>query len=150
MSFFRKLEQCYIIAEIGVNHNGDMTLAKEMILEAKNCGADAVKFQTFQAKKLVTPNTPKVKYQKVTTESNETHFEMINKLEFKHADHYLIKKFNEKNNIDFLSTAYDVESAIFLNEELNIKMFKTASADLVDLPLHEYIAKTGKPTRRAF
>ena len=71
-NFFSELKQAYLIAEIGVNHKGDMRLAKEMILEAKQAGADAVKFQTFKAENLVTHGTPKVKYQENTT-SNKFH-----------------------------------------------------------------------------
>ncbi len=145
-NFFTRLSKCFIIAEIGVNHNGDMILAKQMIDEAKQSGADAVKFQTFNAKSLVSKGTPKVKYQENTTSVEETHYEMIKKLELSKDDHFLLKDYCVSRNIIFLSTPYDVESACFLHEELNVELFKTASADLVDLPLHEYIASTGKPS----
>ena len=80
-NFFTNLSKCMIIAEIGVNHNGDLSLAKEMIDSAKSAGADAVKFQTFKAENLVSKGTPKVKYQQNTTSPDETHYEMIKKLE---------------------------------------------------------------------
>ena len=83
MNFFSKLTKTFIIAEIGVNHNGNMNLAKKMIRSAKRCGADAVKFQTFTAKSLVSLHTPKVPYQKLNSNKKETHYQMINKLEFK-------------------------------------------------------------------
>ena len=133
-----------LIAEIGVNHNGDMNLAKKMIDAAKSSGADAVKFQTFTAEALVSQGTPKVRYQENTTCSEETHYEMIQKLELKRDDHFLLKTYCEEVGIEFLSTPYDIDSAKFLHEELDVNLFKTASADIVDLPLHQYIASTGK------
>jgi N,N'-diacetyllegionaminate synthase len=145
-NYFNKFNNCFFIAEIGVNHNGDLKLAKEMIDAAVESGADAVKFQTFKAELLVSKDTPKVKYQKRTTVSNESHFDMIRNLELSHEDHFILKDYCEKNNILFLSTPYDVESANFLHKCLDIKIFKTASADLIDQPLHEFIANTGKPS----
>lgn len=135
---------CFIVAEIGVNHNGDIELAKKMISEAKSCGADAVKFQTFTADQLVTRETPKVKYQENTTSNQESHYDMIKKFELSKDDHVILKKYCELIGIDFISTPYDVESAKFLNE-IGLAVFKTASADIVDLPLHHYLATTDKP-----
>ncbi len=145
-NFFDSLDKCYIIAEIGVNHNGDMVLANELIAAAKEAGADAVKFQTFRAESLVTKGTPKVAYQKSTTDPSETHYDMIKNLELSRKDHFPLMEYSGTLGIDFLSTPYDIESAIFLQEELNVKMFKVASADIVDLPLLDFIASTGKPT----
>lgn len=145
-NYFKKLTQCFLIAEIGVNHNGDINLAKEMISAAKEAGADAVKFQSFKAETLVSQGTPKVKYQESTTSSGESHFEMIKSLELSYDNHFLLQDYCLKKDIKFLSTPYDVECARFLHEELSIEVFKTASADLVDLPLHDYIASTGKPS----
>ena len=145
-NYFTELKNCYLIAEIGVNHNGSMDLAREMIDAAKSSGADAVKFQTFSAEKLVSRETPKVRYQESTTSPDESHFEMIQKLELSREDHFLLKEYTEESGMDFLSTPYDIESARFLNEELDVSFFKTASADIVDLPLHHYIASTGKPS----
>jgi|TARA_B100001093_G_scaffold512506_1_gene582494 N,N'-diacetyllegionaminate synthase len=133
----------YFIAEIGVNHNGDMNLAKKMIIAAKKSGANAVKFQTFKASTLVTPRTPKVKYQKSTTNKNESHYQMIKSLELSEKNHLLLKNFCKKKKIEFLSTPYDINSAKFLNK-IGCKVFKTASADIVDLELHEYLAKKNK------
>lgn len=137
-------DSVFLIAEIGVNHNGDMQLARRMIDAAKSSGADAVKFQTFTAEALVSQGTPKVRYQESTTSPNESHFEMIQKLELKRRDHFLLKSYCEEVGIEFLSTPYDVDSAKFLHEELDVRLFKTASADIVDFPLHQYIASTGK------
>lgn len=145
-NYFFNFKKCFLIAEIGVNHNGDMTLAKEMIDAASESGADAVKFQTFRAENLVTQGTPKVKYQESTTSPEESHFEMIKSLELSYDNHFLLKDYCVNKEIKFLSTPYDVECARFLHEELSIEVFKTASADLVDLPLHDYIASTGNPS----
>jgi N,N'-diacetyllegionaminate synthase len=145
-NFFTNLSKCMIIAEIGVNHNGDLSLAKEMIDSAKSAGADAVKFQTFKAENLVSKGTPKVKYQQNTTSPEETHYEMIKKLELSRQNHHFIKEYCDQLGIEFLSTPYDLVSARFLNEELGVRLFKTASADLIDHPLHEYIASSGKPS----
>jgi sialic acid synthase SpsE len=144
MSYFSNIERTLIIAEIGVNHNGDMVLAKRMIEEAKRCGADAVKFQTYKSEKLARVSTPKVNYQQETTSSDESHFQMLQSLELSPRDHRILKDFSDSLDIDFLSTPYDKASAKFLFE-LGVKMFKTASADIVDLPLHRYIASTGLP-----
>jgi len=145
-NFFSNLNECMLIAEIGVNHNGDMILAKEMIDAAKESGADAVKFQTFKAETLVSKGTPKVKYQESTTSPQESHFEMIKSLELSRDNHFLLFDYCLNKEIKFLSTPYDIESAKFLNETLGLEIFKTASADLIDLPLHQYIAETGKPS----
>ena len=143
-SFFNKLSTTYIIAEIGVNHNGNMNLAKRMILAAKKCGASAVKFQTFTAKNLVSENTPKVPYQKIYTKKRETHYEMIKKLEFAYKDHLEIINFCKREKIDFISTPYDAESAKLLNI-LKVKIFKTASADITDYFLHNYLSTIKQP-----
>jgi N,N'-diacetyllegionaminate synthase len=144
-NYFLALPRCYLIAEIGVNHNGDIALAKKMVIAAKEAGADAVKFQTFTAVTLVGPDTPKVSYQERTTAPAKSHYEMIESLELGRPEHEELFAFCAENEIDFLSTPYDVESARFL-AVLGVKMFKTASADLVDLPLQAFIAATGKPS----
>ena len=143
-NYFSHLPRTYLIAEIGVNHNGNIGMAREMVLAAKRAGADAVKFQTFTAASLVTRSTPKVRYQQDTTSRDESHYEMLHKLELSKAEHRDLVALCATLEIDFLSTPYDIESAQFL-AELGVKMFKTASADLVDLPLQQYIASTGKP-----
>lgn len=144
-NYFTRLNKCLLIAEIGVNHNGDIVLAKKMIAEAKRAGADAVKFQSFNAKSLASEETPKVDYQKKLTKDDESHYEMLEKLELTKSDHFILSDFCGELGISFLSTPYDIENARFLHEEVDVEMFKTASADIVDLPLHEYIASTHKP-----
>ena len=138
-----KKNKTFIIAEIGVNHNNNLNLAKKLIIEAKKSGADAVKFQTFSAKRLVIPGTRKVKYQKQGFNDKETHFQMIEKLELSYNNHRKLFNFCKQKKIKFLSTPYDVESAKFLNK-LGLKIFKTASADLTDFDLQTYLAKTKK------
>ncbi len=137
-----KKNSCYIIAEIGVNHNGDIDLAKRMILSAKENGANAVKFQTFTANALVTRETKKVRYQEETTSPSESHYEMIRKLEFSRENHQIAFEYCNSLNIDFISTPYDLESIDYLRR-LGVKIFKSSSADLVDLPLQQALAKTG-------
>ena len=91
----KQLKKCFIIAEIGVNHNNDLKIAKKLVLAAKKCGADAVKFQTFKAETLATKNTPKANYQKKKF-NNESHYEMLKKLELSNDDHFKISKFCKK------------------------------------------------------
>jgi N,N'-diacetyllegionaminate synthase len=143
--YLRQLNSpAYLIAEIGVNHGGDVGLAIKMINAAKEAGADAVKFQTFTADALVTRSTPKVLYQEQTTPTDESHYEMIKKLELRREDHFPLMEHCKSIGIDFISTPYDLESAEFLNDA-GVELYKVASADIVDLPLNSFIAKTGKP-----
>jgi N,N'-diacetyllegionaminate synthase len=139
-----KRPSTYIIAEIGVNHAGDIDLAKKMVTSAKESGADAVKFQTFTADRLVGLDVPKVAYQERTTDPKESHYDMIKRLEFSREGHQALFDYCQEIGIDFLSTPYDPESVKFL-DELGVKLFKVASADIVDDDLNEEIAKTGKP-----
>ena len=142
--FYRKIKRTYIIAEIGVNHNNNISIAKKLVLKAKIAGADAVKFQTFSANKLVIPGTRKVKYQKKDSKDKESHYEMIDKLVLSKKHHKILFEFCNKNKIEFISTPYDIESAKFLNS-LGVRIFKTASADIIDYDLHTYISSTKKP-----
>jgi len=132
-----------IIAEIGVNHNGDIQIAKEMISAAKACGADIVKFQTFSAERLAGIDTPKVPYQMRTSDPTESHFNMLKKLELSTDAHKEIKEYCDQLKIEFCSTPYSYEDALFLSS-LDVTRFKVASADIIDRKLHEYIAETGK------
>ena len=137
------MSKTFIIAEIGVNHNNNMVLAKKMIKAAKKAGANAVKFQTFKTEDFVTKKTPKVNYQKKYTNKTSSHFDMIKSFELSEKNHNLIKRFCKKSKITFLSTPYDIKSAIFL-KKLGCNIFKTASADIIDLELHTYLAKSKK------
>lgn len=117
----------YLIAEIGVNHNGSLNRAKKLIDIAKSAGFDAVKFQTFNAKDLCIPYTPLVKYQKRSKFKNQ--FQMLKKLTFKKNSLIKVFKYCKKKKIEFISTPFDVESAIFLNN-LGVNVFKISSSDL--------------------
>ena len=131
-----------IIAEIGVNHDGKMDKARELIVGAKVAGADAVKFQSYKAQELASRDTPKVPYQLIGDKS-PTHQSMLQRLELSHKNQKELYEFSEITGITFLSTPYSIREAKFLNS-LGVPAFKVASADIVDLPLHDYIASTGK------
>ncbi len=126
----------YIVAEIGVNHNGDLTKAYELIKQAKTCGCNAVKFQSFYANKLVTKSAKKVDYQKRSGDSKESHFDMIKKLEFNGEKMSNVIQYSKDIGIDFITTPYDPDS-IEEAYSLGIRIFKTASADLRDIYIHE-------------
>ena len=142
--FFSQRNPVFFIAEIGGNHQGNFEYARLLTRLALESGADAVKFQTFTAKSLVSKATPKVEYQKETTNEKESHYEMIQSLEMSKEDHIPLIEYCKDLRIEFISTPYDIDSAKFLHE-VGVKIFKTASADIIDLPLHEFLASTAKP-----
>ena len=133
----------FIIAEIGVNHNGSVKIAKKLILSAKKNNADAVKFQSFNADRLAFKYTPKVKYQKKNTKKKETHYQMLKKLQLSETQQLELVNFCKKKKIEFLSTPFDIEDAKFL-AKCGIKKFKTSSADLTDYFLHNFLSKNAK------
>src|SRR3990167_8877662 len=134
-------QHTYVIAEAGVNHNGDMNLALALIDAAVTAGADAVKFQTFCAEQLVSQWAPKAAYQKKNTDSNESQFSMLKKLELSFDDHFILKSHCEKNNIAFLSTPFDAISADFLLHTLKLPRIKIASGEIATAPLLLQIAQ---------
>lgn len=130
-----------IIAEAGVNHNGDIDLAKELIDAAADAGADYVKFQTFKAEKLVSKDAVKADYQRENAgDDKESQLDMLRKLQLTEHDHYELIEHCELRNIRFLSTAFDLESLGFLNE-IGIRLFKIPSGEVTNLPYLELIAK---------
>jgi len=135
---------CYIIAEAGVNHNGQLDLALELVRRAKATGADCVKFQTFKASTIVTPDAPKANYQLEVTSRQESQFDMLKALELPMEDYKKIIALCQELDIQFLSTPYNIEDAAFLNK-LNVDAFKIASGQLVELPFLDYVARLGKP-----
>ncbi len=135
---------CYIIAEIGVNHNGNIELAKILIDEAVKSGADAVKFQTFKTEKLVTEYAKMAEYQKANLKKDSSQFEMLKKLELSYEDFSELKEYCDIKNTTFLSTPFDIESAKFLNS-IGVEAFKVSSGDLTNIPLIEYINSFNKP-----
>ena len=133
-----------IIAEAGVNHNGSMESAKSLIDVATKADADYVKFQTFKAESVVTQNAEKANYQKSLTESNESHYMMLKKLELDRAAHEELIIYCSQKNIQFLSTAFD-HASIDLLAELGIPFYKIPSGEITNLPYLRHIGKMGKP-----
>jgi len=137
-------EPCFIIAEAGVNHNGDVNLAKKLIEVAKESGADAVKFQAFKAEELVIKGAEKAEYQKRTTGKEESQFEMIKRLELSEEVHFELKDYADSQGIVFLSTPYDEGSVDFL-VKLGVSALKISSADITNHPLLSHIAAKNLP-----
>lgn len=135
---------CFIIAEAGVNHNGDTALAKRLIDVAQEAGADAVKFQTFKAEELVTKGAEKAEYQKNSTSSEESQFDMTKKLELPPEGFRELSIYTKEKGILFLSTPDDRESADLL-DELSVPAFKVGSGEITNFPLLKHIARKGKP-----
>ncbi len=133
----------FIIAEAGVNHNGDINLAKQLIDIAADSGVDAVKFQTFRTDKLVSKTASKAEYQKESTSREESQHEMIKRLELSNDDHLILKEYCKIKSVKFLSSPFDVESADFLNN-LGIDIFKIPSGEITNLPYLQHIGKFGK------
>ena len=124
----------FIIAEIGVNHNGSIELAKKLILEAYLSGADAVKFQTFKSESVVSKNTSLAEYQKNFSEEKDQ-YDLIKKLELSKTDFIYLKKYCDLFGIEFLSTPFDEDSLNFLIKDLGVKKIKLSSCDLTNISL---------------
>ena len=137
-------EPCYIIAEAGVNHNGDLSLARKLIDVAVDAKADAVKFQTFKAELVAIPNAPKAGYQLETTDTAESQMDMIKGFELPPEAFRELQSYCEERGITFLSTPYD-KSSVDLLDELDVPAFKVASAEIVNLPLLRHMARKGRP-----
>lgn len=133
----------YIIAEAGVNHNGSLAMAKQLIDVACEAGANAVKFQTFKADNLVSKSTQKADYQKQTTNAEETQHEMIRKLELGRAAHLKLIAYCKAKSIEFLSTPFDYDS-IELLHELGLSTFKVPSGEITNLPYLRHIGSLNK------
>lgn len=133
----------FIIAEAGVNHNGRLDLAYQLIDVAKDAGADAVKFQTFKAENVVSKLADKAEYQKKTTGSDKSQLEMIKKLELSFEDFIKLKKYCDKKEIMFLSTPFDHQSIDFLYDLVDI--YKIPSGEIINYPYLKHIAAKNKP-----
>lgn len=134
---------CFIIAEVGVNHNGDTQMAKRLIDVAADCGADAVKFQTFSAEKLVRPDAEKVDYQRdATGEGNQ--FSMLQALEISAEDHRLLAAYCADRGVEFMSTPFDQDAVDFL-VETGVSRLKVPSGDVDNFPLLRHLACKGLP-----
>jgi N-acetylneuraminate synthase len=134
-----------IIAEAGVNHNGSLALAKKLVNVAAEAGADAVKFQTFKADKLVSRAASKAEYQLAHTDVLESQHEMIRKLELSETDHADLIQHCKAQNIEFLSTPFDLDSLKLLTHKFDLSLIKLSSGDITNAPLLLETARTGKP-----
>lgn len=134
-----------IIAEAGVNHNGDIELAKKLIAQAATAGVDLVKFQTFQASKIVSASAPKAEYQKKTTGTEESQLTMIRKLELSQQDHEILIEECNRHGIGFFSTAFDSDSFNFLSDLGCLDWIKIPSGELTNLPLLRHMTRLGRP-----
>lgn len=137
-------KKVFIIAEAGVNHNGSLEIAKKLVDAAKKAGADAVKFQTFQAEKVMSRYAQKADYQMTNTGTDESQLEMVKKLELPYEAFAELNKYCDKQGILFLSTPFDLDSIDFL-ESLALKIIKIPSGEITNLP---YLIKIGKLKRK--
>lgn len=135
---------CFVIAEAGVNHGGQLELAHRLVDVACEAGADAVKFQTFVAERLVTRDAPKAEYQEATTGAGEPQRDMLRRLELAPDDYAGLKAHCGERGIIFLSTPFDEESADSL-DAIGVPAFKVSSGDLTNMPLLERIGSKKKP-----
>lgn len=140
---FLTKNKVYIIAEAGVNHNGDITKALFLVDEAKKAGADAVKFQTFIAAQLVSKEAKMADYQKENIGKETSQLDMIKQLELSFADFVMIKEYCDKVKIQFLSTPFDLESVVFLDSI--VPFFKIGSGEITNYPFLKHVAKKKKP-----
>jgi N,N'-diacetyllegionaminate synthase len=145
MSLFEKIKNhVYIIAEAGVNHGGNIDLAKKMIDIASEACADAVKFQAFRTEHVIIDNVEKAPYQRETTDSKQSQTEMLKALELKKEAYVQLMDYCKQKNIDFLITPFDEYSLIEL-EEIGVEAYKIASTDTTNIPFLRKVARTGKP-----
>jgi len=132
----------YIIAEAGVNHEGDMCIAKRLIDEAAEGGAHAIKFQTYKADTIASKNSPA--YWDTTKEPIDSQFKLFQKYDkFWKGEYEQLKRYCDEVGIEFMSTPFDIESAMFLNEMMDV--FKISSSDITNKPFIEYLCDFGKP-----
>jgi N,N'-diacetyllegionaminate synthase len=135
---------CYVIAEAGVNHNGSLELAQRLVESAAQAGADAVKFQTFHAEKVISASAPKADYQKETTGNTERQLEMVRRLEMPESMTRAVAAHAARVGIAFLSTAFD-EQSVDLLDDIGVPAFKVGSGDVTNLPLLEFVGRKRKP-----
>lgn len=134
----------YIIAEAGVNHNGDLQLAKQLVDMAKRCGADAVKFQTFKAEESTSASAAKAEYQKQNEPVEESQLAMLKKLELPFENFKVLKEYSEEKGIDFISTP-DGDESLKCLVDLNVPLIKIGSTEVTNHMFLAKIAQTKKP-----
>ncbi|MFC2004683.1 N-acetylneuraminate synthase [Chloroflexota bacterium] len=137
-------EPCFIIAEAGVNHNGDIDLARNLVDVASEADADAVKFQTFEAEEIVTADAGKARYQRLTSDPDEAQLEMLKKLMLGREDFRQLSAYAQDKKAVFLSSPFDYGSVDLL-DELDVPAFKIPSGEITNFPLLSYIASKQKP-----
>jgi sialic acid synthase SpsE len=138
----REIAKPYIVAEAGVNHEGDMELAKRLIDEAADGGADAIKFQTYKANTIASKDSPY--YWDITKEPTDSQYKLFQKYDkFWEKEYEELKIYCDQAGIEFMSTPFDVESASFLNDMMDV--FKISSSDITNKPFIEYLCEFGKP-----
>jgi N-acetylneuraminate synthase/N,N'-diacetyllegionaminate synthase len=138
------MARAFIIAEAGVNHDGSVDVALRLVETAKACGADAVKFQSFRADRIVTRSAAKAVYQERTTAGTESHFEMLKRLELSADAHRRLIDHCREVKIEFLSSPFDEESVDLL-DAMGISQFKVPSGEITNLPLLQHIARKRRP-----
>jgi len=138
------MNRAFIIAEAGVNHNGDIAVAKQLIDVAAQSGADYVKFQTFNTNKVISRTAPKADYQRQTTSADESQYDMVKRLELSEEDHHTLIAHCKRKDIKFLSTAFD-EDSVGLLDKLDIDFFKIPSGEITNKPYLQKIASKKKP-----
>ncbi len=137
------MKKTLIIAEAGVNHNGDIRLAKKLIDVAASAGVDYVKFQTFKAENLVSKKAEKADYQKKNTANDDTQYTMLKALELSESDHHDLIHYCQESGVKFLSTAFDLDSIEFLKDKLDF--YKIPSGEITNLPYLEKVAQLNLP-----
>jgi len=137
-----KKNKVFIIAEIGVNHNGSVKTAKKLIIKAKQSGADAVKFQNFITDNLVTKKARKADYQKINTGNNKNQYEMLKSLELSFDKYFILKNFCKLNNIIFITSPFDETSLDFVQKKLNCNLIKIPSGEINNYFILDKLKKT--------
>ncbi|MDR1658499.1 MAG: N-acetylneuraminate synthase [Deltaproteobacteria bacterium] len=137
-------ESVYIIAEAGVNHNGDLKLAKRLVAVAAAANVDAIKFQSFRASGVMRIDAAKAEYQLQTTDQTESQYEMVRRLELSEDSHHELVELCQLLGLEFLSTPFDLESAGML-DRLGLRSFKVSSGDMTNVPLLRFLASLGRP-----
>ncbi len=137
------MSKVFIIAEAGVNHNGDLEIAKKLVDAAATAGVDAVKFQTFKTENIVCKNAQKAEYQKAATGEEQSQFQMLKKLELTEEMHEKLIAYCKEKGILFLSTPFDLDSIDYL-VQMGIEIMKVPSGEITNFPYLRKIAKTGK------
>ncbi|MCA9062946.1 MAG: N-acetylneuraminate synthase [Planctomycetaceae bacterium] len=137
-------QPCFVIAEAGVNHNGRLDLALRSIDAAAEAGADAVKFQTFRADRIVTRSAPQARYQQQNMGTEQSQYDMLKALELTDDNHHAIVQHCRDRGVLFMSTPFDEQSASFL-QSLDMQVFKMPSGEITNLPFLRHVARFGRP-----